>query len=603
MSDTRPGLNDLEGNPVRGIFWSPTSPERKVAGELSHDGRQFVIDLAGCAVPSVRMVKSAQGLMFQQSGYGIAVDHMPQVLHGSLETGRDITLLDAQMTMELPWGAPPTQRFTGWRLVHGAHVDPNTPVTGVRFTMNVSPRAGWMTQEPESSALGHISAWSADDLPGFEVDLTNPIAVAEAADRLPARLAGLLQLALNSDVVPVRREVRLADGGWLPCGHHETVQRQDRGDIFEPDEMTLTHMARWADVAQALGRYPAVAASDVAPLEIAAQVYTTALEGLGRALAVAVDTPRVPTRVRKKARDAAIEAATRAISELTQISPEDAALHREYRDALAHVGEPTYTTRVRTLLTPVYEVVPALFGGDLERWMKQAKDIRNDESHGLDSIHELAADDLGRYIVMSRTARWAMRIRMLQTIFTPEDLRPRLGRSTSFWQLLGNVDADMFWQGYSCTNDFARGNRVRAALAGLSEPTDGWPLWVWHAPRQDAPPSCEAGVQPPYEPEDLSYVRAFLALHGRRLPQVFEGADLSSSTVSYKTWEERQDLDVVLITTHPEATDTHVGIVIGDQVLHHCPESGQPVAESYDDAATTKRCPHVIGLITVLETS
>lgn len=602
MSEIDDGLGDLERDAVQGVFWSPSSPERRVAGELSCNGAQFVITLIGCAVPSVRMVRSPHGLAFQESGYGIAVDHMPQVLHGSLDTGVDLTLLDAQMTMDPPLLSAPTQKFTGWRLLHGAHVHGNELASGVRFTVNLG-RAGWLADEPESSSMGRISAWSADDQPGLEVELSDAIALAEAADRLPVRLAGLLQLAIDSNVVPLRREVHLPDRGWFPLERPESAQPRDRGDIFESYEVTLTHMARWSDCAHMLGRYPAVAASDVTTLEIAAQVYTTALEGLGRALATDEEAPRVSKAVRRRARDAAIDAATQAINEPTGISPDNAALRREYRDALAHVGEPTYTTRVRSLLTPVFELVPPLFGGDLERWLKQAKDLRNDESHGLEGIHELAGDDFARYIVMSRTARWAMRIRMLQTIFSTEELRARLGRSTTFWQLLGNVDADTFWPDYSCSQDFARGNRVRNALAKLPEPAGGWPMWVWHSSRQDTPHPPEVGHQLPQEAKDLSYVRAVLALRGRQLPQLSEDEERSSSTAVYKTWEERQDLDVILVNMAPEVTGAHVGIVVGDQVLHRCPEAEQPVIDKYDDLVKAERYPHVIGLTTPLEIS
>lgn len=446
-----------------GSFWSPDIPDRRGHGEWSVTSTECVIDVTSqiLIVPSHRISPTERGYCITDSAVGVAKDHAPRVVWGELSDGEAVSLLDAQMYLHNPFLEMSREVFTGARLVRGAHVRASDFVTGVRWNLNLDQTPAWMRHDAVVTTAGELAPWVAGSSPGFSLELAEPEPLREAADRWPSRVTSLVTLGMAEEASVLTREVRLPDGTWHPYGLPERKEGVGDGELLQAYELGMPVVARWVDKLPQLGRYPFVASQDVGPVEVAGQVYATALEGLHRLLHPRGTLfPGVSQNALNRARRAGVRAAADHLLDNEGWSDRDVA-EKVYRGALSKAGQPDYAARLTQLLEPLFGLLPPMFGGDLPRWVDLSRRIRNDESHGLNGGGLLGEADYGRYIVLQRTARWALRLVLLLEVFDESVLLEAVGRSSAFWYLLANVDAEGIWKDYCCTDAFIQMNQDR----------------------------------------------------------------------------------------------------------------------------------------------
>jgi len=129
-------------------------------------------------------------------------------------------------------------------------------------------------------------------------------------------------------------------------------------------------------------------------------------------------------------------------------------VRQRFTSALGFINEPSYAERLTELLTPVLDVAPGLVGPDVGGWIKAITALRNDQSHQLDPTSTFEKADISEYLVLSVTGRWALRIRLLLELVTPNEMRKALHESTPFAYALATVDTEKLWPNYSALTTF-----------------------------------------------------------------------------------------------------------------------------------------------------
>lgn len=320
---------------------------------------------------------------------GVAKDYLPRILHGDVEPhGEPWTLLDAQMTL----GPRLEQAFETRHLVKGSHLDWASPLAAIRWIYNLpaGPTA-WMDQGSQILDWGEIEPWSIDGNAGLRLNFASPRRVQDAGERPIHAVTALMHMLTTTDIQTTSIEWLIGDT-WCSVIQRVTPPQPALFALLAPPDIQLTSIAEWLNMSETLGRYPFVATAELSPVEVAVQVYATALEGLHKRL-----------------------------NPLSQMS---------------------YVDRLCDLLAPIYCISPELFGFDLEEWIKVCRDLRNFESHLPGGNTLLTDHDERLYAMTARSLQWILRLRLLLELFDPATLRKACERSNELAFVLANNELD-----------------------------------------------------------------------------------------------------------------------------------------------------------------
>lgn len=386
----------------------------------------------------------------------VVADFQPRPLWG-LEGGRLFTVLDAMMSVESTFVALPAQVYKASSILWDVHVDgPNSLADKVRLTFSLT-RGDWTSDEPIALPEGRLGPWTHDNRPGLVWEPSTSHAVLSLTQRFPTLLTALFHLWTGAPVDVSEAQVHIPSKGWGVLERLHKPSPVSSRSFLPLHELDLKIVARWLSKARKLGPIPFMAAEDRGVLQVDAQMLATALEGLHRRLVPGAKRFEPPVSVnklqtvRRKATSAAVVALEGVVDASTA--------KKAYNEALIHVDELSYADRLTEMLPRVGIIAPGLLGPSLEKWIKDTKDLRNVQSHGLVQDDDFGEEEIARYYVLAASARWSLRILLLLEL-TDDDalIRSALEESDKFMYALANMDREDYWKEFSASEAFL--NRV-----------------------------------------------------------------------------------------------------------------------------------------------
>ena len=446
---------------MRGEFWlAGPSEEQRVSGTLEYEDGAFLLTIqTGAMLGKPRQITVTQGeasmlITHNSDPANVVADHAPRTVHGTLDDGILVTLIDAHMSIH----ESASQIFRGHRAVHGAHLTgPDPDVQEVRWAVRGVQMPGWHSQTPVKTRGGEIGPGDDDEPTGLAFRAEDPGSLRTMTERLPDAVDALVSLWTAREAAHDLVRLRVPDGTW--CGYEPiraAIPHSDGSSLLPSGQLDLSTISRWIELQPALGQIPFITIAEQTILQSDAHLMATALEGLHRRLYRGAkpfkDLGSLGSRPLKEARSLAVRAAMDRLAQETLPDLENA--RQRFTSALSHINEPSYSERLKELLTPVLDVAPGLVGPSVGEWIKGMTALRNDQSHQLDPTNTFEEDDISEYYVLSVTARWALRIRLLLELVTPDAMSKALHESITFAYALAHVDKEGLWRNYSALATF-----------------------------------------------------------------------------------------------------------------------------------------------------
>ncbi|WP_143181016.1 HEPN domain-containing protein [Glutamicibacter sp. 0426] len=383
---------------------------------------------------------------------GEVADFQPRVLWG-VDNGRPFTVLDARMTVELDFNFDwPSQIYKANHILWDAHISGfDSPALAVRVALPIRG-LGWPDQETLLTDAGRIGAWSDSNRPGLVWEPAHSNSVRKLTQEFPKIVTTLLQLWTGKETSACSLEVRIKNLGWCTIKSTDAPANILTQPLLPLNKLTLSVVSRWLTLVPMLGPVPFMAIHDGAPLQSDAQMLATALEGLHRRLHP--DAKRfhmsVSEGLLRRARRAASKAAVEVLSDVV----EEADARAAYNEALGHMGELSYSARLAELLPRIESVAPGLLGPSQLAWIKDMKDLRNIQSHGLKNHDEFGDAEVGQYYVLVSSGRWVLKILLLLELLDQEQIWRALRASDRFMYSLANIDREKYWKDFSAYEKF-----------------------------------------------------------------------------------------------------------------------------------------------------
>jgi hypothetical protein len=359
-----------------GVFWLDGGP--RVRGMLVREGADGHVLTEG-------VVREPRSVRFR-SGPGwigmddlgdpkeIVADTVPIPLLGTLDDGRAITLIDAQLRQT---EVTRRQTFHGIRLLDGAHApDPEATFPAARLAL---PQPGFwrgLLDGPGTATVdlpdvsGSLRAFADDGRLWVELTLRSGLTIFEWERRFWSRCLTLLRLWTDRDLREDHAQIMTSAGDWsefvaLRSKHSESFTVHD--SLLPPGSLALGTLAKALVLFDKLAPVPDIAARNLVghvTLELAVLANASCLEGLHRRCHEnSRPFPSLRGKEVGKVSRAAAEAAVAKAIELGTIGPEDRhASVTRMEEALGFHNEPTFAERLRELLPAVESATPGLIG-------------------------------------------------------------------------------------------------------------------------------------------------------------------------------------------------------------------------------------------------
>jgi hypothetical protein len=448
-----------------GVFWLDGGP--RVRGMLVREGADGHVLTEG-------VVREPRSVRFR-SGPGwigmddlgdpkeIVADTVPIPLLGTLDDGRAITLIDAQLRQT---EVTRRQTFHGIRLLDGAHApDPEATFPAARLAL---PQPGFwrgLLDGPGTATVdlpdvsGSLRAFADDGRLWVELTLRSGLTIFEWERRFWSRCLTLLRLWTDRDLREDHAQIMTSAGDWsefvaLRSKHSESFTVHD--SLLPPGSLALGTLAKALVLFDKLAPVPDIAARNLVghvTLELAVLANASCLEGLHRRCHEN-SRPFPSMRGKKvgKVSRAAAEAAVAKAIELGTIGPEDRhASVTRMEEALGFHNEPTFAERLRELLPAVESATPGLIGQNREAWITAVKQARNFEAHRLVEAkgRESYEERTDEYYQLAVSIEWVLRISLLLHLgVEPGVLHARLHEHQKFAFTLANMDRSRYpWPG------------------------------------------------------------------------------------------------------------------------------------------------------------
>ncbi|ORA29299.1 HEPN domain-containing protein [Mycobacterium aquaticum] len=410
-----------------GLFWVAGTPEARVRGDFSfHTGADPEVRLAAGLVDDPRIRRFPGGVGFSGTAEDSVASFLPITLHGQLDTGERITMLNArnyggagQLFRSLP-------RYVADTAVLGEHIDDAQPVHAVRFRLG------------HRYCLDHLSA---ENTAGNEygaalgIEASNDgnwLVYSPAAPETLRRLEvlvvlgvrTLLELALDESHDAKDVELLAApDGAWLPLltDDPDTSAAQSTLDpLLSPEALTLEVIANWIPLNDRLdGLAAAVVSPNKGALQAEALVVTSLVEGLHRRLPY--EQSKFP-EITKKARKAITQAARLAARSESEIFDLDPARVSESLQLLTDVS---FRMRATEIVDEVCSVIPEI-AESLTDLPGQITKARNDFAHHLPIDQEKEPLDMRylRWLIVVTATPWLLQaLLLLHANIAPDVIR------------------------------------------------------------------------------------------------------------------------------------------------------------------------------------
>lgn len=399
-----------------GEFWVPNQPGRRVRGKFrTQPGTDPEVALEAGLVDDPRVVRFKGGVGLTSSAADSVKAFLPIAIHGQLDNGQAVTLLDARNHGGHWPFAPP--RYVAHAAVVGGHVDGDDQLySAVRFRVGHPYWLGHLVNE-ESVRVdddgSKLSAAVDEEGNWLLFESASPITLRQVDIRVVHSSVVLVELALHREVSV--REVQLRIGGddsWLTV-HGEAFGAADHQlesrTLLPRTAITVELFARWISLNDELdGLAAAVAHKNTGPLQEEVLVASSLIEGLHRRLPYQqLRFPNAPRHALKRLGKAAREGAA-SQAEIEHLDRQSA------KDAVMFLDEVSFRMRATDIVSEVCAAVPEVAESvtDLPRFLAG---VRNELAH-----HQLPKSDRDllevralRWIVASAVTRWLLRCLLL----------------------------------------------------------------------------------------------------------------------------------------------------------------------------------------------
>jgi hypothetical protein len=430
---------------IRGEFWRFDTPERREPGVIKlQRGHTPLLDLERPVVDqTVDIVTMSQfgGITIRPGTPDEVVAALqPVTLHGELEEGVQVSLLEARGRTHPDKGAP-RQRYEAQYMVEGAHVTREQTYRNVRLRLSLPASwrhvaAGQSVRLADGSVLSVVEDESQRWL---DYRSAEPLRLRSMASKIVAGCQVLASLAFKEhdedDVTVLATQLQIDDGDpWL-----RVVSRNLYANIpdeFSPllttDELTLDRVAKWLPLHETLDDLDwAVAEPPTGPIQTSLLARASVAEGVHRRLfpeSRRFDlTKGALKNIREELRDRGTELFRQhGIDDKTRTD-------KCISDALNYMNDISFRDRVDEMVAVVNNVAPIVLAAipDSSRQLVRA---RNDlahygESHNTESFEA----KIDRWTVFYLAIPWMLRVILLERAgVEPETLRNALDESMAF---------------------------------------------------------------------------------------------------------------------------------------------------------------------------
>ncbi|KUH73191.1 hypothetical protein AU184_04685 [Mycolicibacterium novocastrense] len=415
---------------ISGGFWVPENPAKVVRGRfVAEAGKDAEVALDAGLVEDPRVKLFDGGAALSSSVEDSVKAFLPVVIHGQLDDGQVVTLLDARNHGGHWPFAPP--RYEAHAALIGTHVAGEDQLfSAVRFRIG---HPYWLSHLSDGQAAtvdddgSTLSVVADEDGTWLSYASATPATLRQLDIRVVHSCVVLVELALHREVAASEVQLRVVgDDAWYSL-HGESfaaaTHRIHPRTLLPPEVLTVELFARWVPLNDRLdGLAAAVAHKSEEPLQIEALVASSLIEGLHRRLPY--QQQRFPEAAKQSLRRIGKAARESAGS---QAEAENLDRHSAM-DAVMFLHDVSFRTRAANIVAEVCAVIPEVTESvaDLPRFLN---DVRNELAHHL--LPKPDRDPLQvrvlRWIVASAVTRWLLRcLLLLRAGVDAELLRERI---------------------------------------------------------------------------------------------------------------------------------------------------------------------------------
>lgn len=410
---------------IGGVFWVAEAPESNARGQFSlHAGLDPEVTLDACIVDDPRVRRFPGGVGFTGSAEDSVASFLPITLHGELDTGERVTLLNARNhggAGLLFLGSP---RYVAQTAVLGEHIDADQSVHAVRFRLGHGYWLNHLSSDYTVIAEGGavLSIEPSEGGNWLVYTPTAPTNLRRLEILVVSGVRTLMQLALDQSLGAQDTELRMtAAGPWFPLQGEElnTSAAQTNLDSLLPREvLTLEVIADWILLNDRLDGLAAAVASPIhGALQAETLVVTSLVEGIHRRLPY--QQSKFPT-ISKETRKAILDAAKGAATTEAETRDFDPAA---VGDSLQFLTDVSFRMRVTEIVDEVCSVIPEIKESIVDLPGKITKG-RNDFAHHLllDREKEPLEQSYLRWLVIVTATPWLLRALLLLRANIPSEV-------------------------------------------------------------------------------------------------------------------------------------------------------------------------------------
>ncbi|MFN3007210.1 HEPN domain-containing protein [Mycolicibacterium wolinskyi] len=367
---------------------------------------------------------------------------LPITLHGELDTGERITMLNARNHGGAGQWFRGSPRYVADTVVLGEHIDTDQPVNAVRFRLGHRYwfdhlNAGDVVVDEHGAVLGIEDAENGNWL---TYTPASPQTLRRLEVLVVSGVRALMQLALDQPLAAEDVEIRVAlDGPWLPLLSDVAdtcVAQTSLNSLLPREVLTLEMVANWIPLNDRLdGLAAAVFSPMKGALQAEALVVTSLVEGIHRRLPY--QQSKFPG-ISKKARRAIVEAGRLAgRAEATAYGLDSEVVG----DSLQFLTDVSFRMRATEIVSEVCSVIPEITESlvDLPGQITKA---RNDFAHHLpiDEAKEPLEKSYLRWLIVVTATPWLLRaLLLLHAGVQPDVIREGFLESNRFDHVRANI--------------------------------------------------------------------------------------------------------------------------------------------------------------------
>jgi hypothetical protein len=351
-----------------------------------------------------------------------------------------------------------SQEFGCRRVLVGAHVDSQQVYAATRFQLvkGYWPLPPGEATTGDGSILRVLPVDRPDAAQWFEFEPAQPATLNHLDLLVGHPITTLYSLITANPAAQRDLEVRLdADCAWMPVYEGVLDPGGHGHNLLPTKHLTPERFARWIDLRPMSDGLDAAALDELKGVTIQTQVLALSAiaEGLHRKLfsdpARAKRVPAVSKRISRQARDAARDA---AVTELAgdEFSDEDRAEFGEaVSQALAHVNDRTFRSRMQDLVDIAQRAVPGITNSFTD-WPAAVVMARNTLAHrGTPSLGGEFEAFIDLLIALKHSLRWVLRTVLLDRAgIDPSTIQAGYKDSSAYGLHLANVKQHLLASGH-----------------------------------------------------------------------------------------------------------------------------------------------------------